>query len=47
MAELAAIHSEETEKNSREVISGKLEPFEGSNIDEFMNELYENPEPNL
>ena len=47
MRELALIHAEETEKSSREVISGKKEPYERSSIEDFMEELYENPLPKV
>jgi hypothetical protein len=43
MKDLACIHSEETEKNAREVISGKTEPFESENFDDFLSDMYKNP----
>lgn len=47
MRELAVIHSEETEKNAREVISGLLEPYQTDSMDDFIRELYKNPHPTL
>ena len=47
MRELAVIHSEQTEKNAREVISGMSEPFETNSVDDFIKELYKTPQPNL
>lgn len=47
MRELAVIHSEETEKNPREVISGLKEPFNNNSVEDFLEDLYRDPEPSL
>ena len=36
MRDLAIVHSEETEKSAREVISGKSEPYESNNFDRYL-----------
>ena len=42
MQELASIHAEEAEKNFREIISGKTEPFEKFNFEEAMEDISHN-----
>lgn len=40
MRDLAVIHAEETEKNAREVISGKTEPFETAIFEDELQNMF-------